>query len=80
MADRYKISDGALVGVVSCVLKSGGSNLKDFDLSISTAHRGREAIRENEYASFYKDFKAPKHAIIGWDGKLVKSTNILGFR
>lgn len=78
LADRFRLSNAALVGIVSKVLQSGGGDLDDFDLSVSTARRERLKTRKEEYERFYTEFKAPKHSIVGWDGKIVKACNILG--
>ena len=78
MADRFRLSNGAVVGMVSSVIKAGGGNLKDFYLSISTARRHREKVRKEEYEAFYRDFIPPKHGVLAWDGKLVRSENIAG--
>ena len=78
MADRIGMSSNNVVGLLSTVLKAGGGDLNEFSLSSSTAHRGRTKLRQQEYEQFYRDFQPPKHAIIGWDGKIVPARNVLG--
>ena len=64
LADRFSLSNAALVGIVGKVITAGGGDLKDFDLSVSTARRERMKIREEEYEKFYRNFKAPNHCIV----------------
>ena len=78
MADRFSLSNDALVGIVAKVIKAGGGDLNDFDLSTSTAWRERNKARKEEYEKFYREFIVPNHSIVGWDGKIVKASNILG--
>ena len=71
--DRTKTSSRFAVGNIATLIKAGGGNLEDFTLSKSTMWSKRNNNRMKEYEKFYADFKAPKHSVIGWDGKVVKT-------
>ena len=70
MADRTGTSDNCLTGLTASIIKAGGGDLADFNLSRTTARKGRIAAREAEFTEFFRNFVPPKHAVLGWDGKL----------
>ena len=72
MLDRTKQSTKVAVGNIASIIKAGGGDLNDFDLSKSTAWTTRNATRKEEYDKFYSNFVPPKHSVVGWDGKTVK--------
>ena len=72
LLDRTKQSTRIAVGNIASIIKAGGGDLNDFDLSKSTAWTTRNTSRKEEYEKFYSNFKPPKHSVVGWDGKVVK--------
>ena len=66
MTDRLGLSNSAAVAIVSCVIKAGGGDLGDFDMSISTARRNREKQHDTENQRFYSQFEPP--SMLSWDG------------
>ena len=73
MLDRTKISNRFAVGNLATFIKAGGGNLDDFHLSKSSVCNKRNKNRNMEYGKFYNEFQAPKHSVVGWDGKVVKT-------
>ena len=76
MLDRTKQSNRAAVGNIAMLIKASNGNLNDFDMSTTTALRARNNKRVEEQKKFYSEFKAPKHVVVGWDGKIVR--DVLG--
>ena len=72
MLDKTKISNRFTVGNLATFIKAGGGNLDDFHLSKSSVCNKRHKNRNMEYEKFYNEFQAPKHSVVGWDGKVVK--------
>ena len=64
MTDRTQLSTNTALGVVASVIKAGGGDLNDFDISKSTVKRSRDRARKEEYERFYREFKPPKHSIL----------------
>ena len=73
MLDRTKISNRFAVGNLATFIKAGGGNLDDFHLSKLSVCNKRNKNLNMEYEKFYNEFQAPKHSVVGWDGKVVKT-------
>ena len=69
MLDRTKQNTKAAVENIATIIKAGGGDLDEFDLSATTVWNTRNAKRNEELDKFYPNFQPPKHSVIGWDGK-----------
>ena len=78
VADRLRMTDNEVVAMVAAVLKTCNADLSHFNLSRSTARRRRRTIREQICNKVLCDFisNLPSHAVVHWDGKMVK--NVMG--
>ncbi|KAG7157989.1 hypothetical protein Hamer_G014858 [Homarus americanus] len=78
LADRLRISNNEIVSVVAAVLRSANppGDLSEFRISRETARRARASHRRQVAAAQREAFTPPPHAVVHWDGKLVK--NVVG--
>ncbi|KAG7154043.1 hypothetical protein Hamer_G029451 [Homarus americanus] len=78
LADRLRISNNEIVSVVAAVLRSANppGDLSEFRISRKTARRARASHRRQVAAAQREAFTPPPHAVVHWDGKLVK--NVVG--
>ncbi|KAG7169139.1 hypothetical protein Hamer_G031556 [Homarus americanus] len=80
LADRLRISnnEASIVSVVAAVLRSANppGDLSEFRISRETARRARASHRRQVAAAQREAFTPPPHAVVHWDGKLVK--NVVG--
>ncbi|KAG7161281.1 hypothetical protein Hamer_G016345 [Homarus americanus] len=78
LADRLWISNNEIVSVVAAVLRSANppGDLSEFRISRETARRARASHRRQVAAAQREAFTPPPHAVVHWDGKLVK--NVVG--
>ncbi|KAG7166611.1 hypothetical protein Hamer_G013621 [Homarus americanus] len=78
LADRLRISNNEIVSVVAAVLRSANppGDLSEFRISRETARRARASHRRQVAATQREAFTPPPHAVVHWDGKLVK--NVVG--
>ncbi|KAG7159286.1 hypothetical protein Hamer_G029936 [Homarus americanus] len=78
LADRLRISNNEIVSVVAAVLRSANQpgDLSEFRISRETARRARASHRRQVAAAQREAFTPPPHAVVHWDGKLVK--NVVG--
>ena len=67
-----------ITGVVAAVLRSAQppASLDDFQLSLSTSRRQRRRRRSEAAADLRASFAPPRHAVVHWDGKMIKVGNI----
>ena len=72
MLDRTKQTTRSAMGNLATFITASGGDLEDFNLSTQTVWLTRNAKRVEEYEKFYESFQPPKHAVVGWDGKVVK--------
>ena len=72
-ADRLKLSDNQTTMIIAAVLKAGGSDLQDFDISCSTSRRSRIANRHKIAETTINEVRQtpPRFGALHWDGKLV---------
>ncbi|KAG7170893.1 hypothetical protein Hamer_G012461 [Homarus americanus] len=78
LADRLRISNNEIVSVVAAMLRSANppGDLSEFRISRETARRARASHRRQVAAAQREAFTPPPHAVVHWDGKLVK--NVVG--
>ncbi|KAG7168695.1 hypothetical protein Hamer_G028045 [Homarus americanus] len=78
LADRLRISNNEIVSVVAAVLRSANppGDLSEFRISREAARRARASHRRQVAAAQREAFTPPPHAVVHWDGKLVK--NVVG--
>ncbi|KAG7172797.1 hypothetical protein Hamer_G007042 [Homarus americanus] len=74
LADRVRISNNEIVSVVAAVLRSANppGDLSEFRISRETARQARASHRRQVAAAQREAFTPPPHAVVHWDGKLVK--------
>lgn len=58
--------------IIATLLKAGGANIYDTNLSTTTIHRQRVKVVLKKAKEFRDNFKCPDHVIIHWDGKIVQ--------
>ncbi|KAG7155567.1 hypothetical protein Hamer_G030873 [Homarus americanus] len=78
LADRLRISNNEIVSVVAAVLRSANppGDLSEFRISRETARQARASHRRQVAAAQREAFTPPPHAVVHWDGKLIK--NVVG--
>lgn len=83
LADRLRISNNEITSVVAAVLRSANppADLSEFRISRETARRVRASHRRQVAADQKEAFVPPPHAVVHWDGKMVKvrTTHAFGF-
>lgn len=80
IADRLRISNTEMASVVAAVLRSANppADLSEFRISRETARRVRASHRRQVAAEQRQAFVPPPHAVVHWDGKMVK--NVTGYQ
>ena len=61
----------AVVGNIATIIKAGGVDQDEFDISATTVWNTRNTKIKEELDKFYSNFQPPKHSVVGWDGKVV---------
>ena len=58
--------------MVASILKLGGADIFDMNLSKSTIHRQRTKTIKSKAKQFSENFECPEHIVIHWDGKIIQ--------
>ena len=62
----------AVVGNIATIIKAGGVDQDEFDISATTVWNTRNTKIKEELDKFYSNCQPPKQSVVGWDGKVVK--------
>ena len=58
--------------MVASILKLGGADIFDMNLSKSTIHRQRTKTIKSKAKQLRENFECPEHIVIHWDGKIIQ--------